>query len=554
MTRHRPPSTAGGGLRPPAAPRIAALRLALLLALLVGLVSGLVGEARAHARLQAAEPARDAVLEAAPEAVRLVFNEPVAPLSVRWITPDGASREAASRVEGAVLVIEPPGDLAAGTHLVAWRVVSADGHPVGGTHVFSIGAPSAAQAPEATAGATAGAAALGRFLLTLALALGVGGAGYAVLVERGRVPRAALRVARAAALATLPAALVATLLHGADLVAAAPPALVSGRDLAAAWEAGVTSAFGRSALAAIAAGLLAALALGASRLAAYPAVGALALAGASYALFGHAATAPPRALAAAAVALHALLGLLWVGALPVLLAILVDRRAEAAAALARFSTVALVPALVLVATGAMLTVLQVAPAPEALGAGAYVPLLAAKVALVAGMLALAFVNRTRLAPALAHGRPRAHGRLRASLRAEVVLGVAALALVSSLRATPPPRAMAQAPVADARIELHLHGRLAMAQVSVIPGRAGANRFELALADADFAPLVPLEVTVALARPDIGIERVEARAVRAGEAFVVEALALPVAGSWDLRVEVLVTDFDREVLGGTLVLE
>ncbi|MGP9819658.1 copper resistance CopC/CopD family protein [Salinarimonas sp. NSM] len=527
---------------------------ALVVALLVGLLLGGVGEARAHAQLQAAEPMREAVLASPPDVVRLVFNEPVSPLSVRWISPDGASRDAALRGEGTVLVIEPPGDLGSGTHLVAWRVVSADGHPVGGTHLFSIGAPSAVQASDARVNGGAAAAALGRFALTLSLALGVGGAGHVVLVARGRAPAAALRVARVAALATLPAALVATLLHGVDLMGEGPRALLSGAGLAAAWEAGAASSFGTSVVAAVVAALLAAAALSPSGFAPPLAVAALVLAGASYALFGHAATAPPRVLAVPAVALHAVLGLLWVGALPMLLASVVAKRAEAAVALARFSALAPMPVLVLVATGAVLTVVQVAPAPEEIGASGYAPVLAAKVALVAVMLAIALANRVRLAPALAHGRFGASGSLRVSLRAEIVLGVAVLALVSSLRATPPPRAMAQASDAVARTEMHLHGRLAMAQVAVIPGRAGANRFELALAGADFAPLSPIEVTLTLARPDLGIERVEAQAVREGGVFVVEALPLPVAGPWDLRVEVLVTDFDREVLGGTLVLE
>ncbi|MCY1552454.1 CopC domain protein [compost metagenome] len=40
------------------------------------------------------------------------------------------------------LVVETPKGLGVGTYVLSWRVVSEDGHPVGGSVVFSIGAPS----------------------------------------------------------------------------------------------------------------------------------------------------------------------------------------------------------------------------------------------------------------------------------------------------------------------------------------------------------------------------------------------------------------------------
>src|SRR3546814_18383494 len=46
--------------------------------------------AAAHAQLQATIPAAGSVLPQAPQEVRLTFSEPVAPLVLRWLAPDGS--------------------------------------------------------------------------------------------------------------------------------------------------------------------------------------------------------------------------------------------------------------------------------------------------------------------------------------------------------------------------------------------------------------------------------------------------------------------------------
>ena len=112
------------------------------LALLSFLLTLAAGPAAAHAQLVAAEPAEGAVLPSAPQTVVLTFDEPVTPLVFRWLGPDGAVRELAARSEGRrVLVPVPP--VGRGSQLLSWRVVSSDGHPVGGACSFAIGASSA---------------------------------------------------------------------------------------------------------------------------------------------------------------------------------------------------------------------------------------------------------------------------------------------------------------------------------------------------------------------------------------------------------------------------
>ncbi|MFS8586602.1 MAG: copper resistance protein CopC, partial [Acidimicrobiia bacterium] len=100
--------------------------------------------AGAHATLLETRPGGDSVVDAVPEAVELVFAEPVETVedSVRVFGPDG-DRVDTGTVEtadgGAVLraPIEPAGTQ--GTYTVAWRVTSTDGHTISGSFVFHHG-------------------------------------------------------------------------------------------------------------------------------------------------------------------------------------------------------------------------------------------------------------------------------------------------------------------------------------------------------------------------------------------------------------------------------
>ena len=97
----------------------------------------------AHATLVKAEPADGAVIAQAPASLRLTFNEPVSPLAIRLIGPGGGAVALGEigAADASLNIAVPP--LQTGTHVLSWRVISADGHPVGGSLVFSIGAPSA---------------------------------------------------------------------------------------------------------------------------------------------------------------------------------------------------------------------------------------------------------------------------------------------------------------------------------------------------------------------------------------------------------------------------
>jgi copper transport protein len=501
--------------------------LALLLLLL------LPSHALAHAQLHGAVPAAGAILDAAPAEVILTFNEPVAPLQARLFGPDGRAQDVESRAQGPDLIVTLPVGLAPGTHALSWRVVSDDGHPVGGTHVFSVGFETGA--PQAAPEPVPWFAALARGALTLTLALGVGGMLWAAV--SGRAAPWAARIA----LAAVPAAALMLAAQAMDMAGAGAGALL----LAPAWAAALASPYGLAAIMAGLAGLVAAGSKGLTWLA----VLSWGLAALSFAVAGHAATAAPAALMAPLVLGHAAAAIFWAGALPGLLGAL--RAPDAARVMARFSRLAVPMVAVLVVTGAALALRQV-ETPAALLGTAYGWVLSAKLALVALVLALAARHRLVLTPQLAQGAPTARHTFARSVRLELVLMVAILALTAGFRLTPPPRALANLP--ETRAELHLHGRQAMADIALIPGRPGPNRVEIQPLDADFRPLTPLEITLFFSRPAEGLERIELRASR-GEDGIWRAgpVHLPPGGPLDVVADILITDFRKEMIGGEMTL-
>ena len=166
---------------------------------------------------------------------------------------------------------------------------------------------------------------------------------------------------------------------------------------------------------------------------------------------GHAAAVEPWGLAAAlGDALHLVGAGVWLGALLPLALLLkaaardegADSRPYAVLAIRRFSALALVTMLTIVATGLWSAWSQVGDVPALVGT-TYGRLLALKVLLLVPVLALAAVNRSRLLPALGGdgptvGRP-AMARLGRRVAAEWALGLVILVVVSVLGTTPPAR-------------------------------------------------------------------------------------------------------------------
>ncbi|WP_078628339.1 copper resistance CopC/CopD family protein [Streptomyces sp. NRRL F-2664] len=135
-------------MRPAPATARTPLSVLALLAALCALVLGGAGPAAAHASFTGSDPADGTVLKEAPRQVTLTFTESVtfSEDSVRVLSPENqrVNPAPAQHADGKADTarVQLADDLSQGTYTVAWRVVSADGHPISGAFVFSIGQPS----------------------------------------------------------------------------------------------------------------------------------------------------------------------------------------------------------------------------------------------------------------------------------------------------------------------------------------------------------------------------------------------------------------------------
>lgn len=126
------------------------------LLVLLGAVLLLLAEstgAFAHAELQVTTPANGAVLDRAPATVTVAFTDVVQVGSdgVRVLAADGTrvDRADAARSPGNPRTVTATlrSGLPDGTYTVAWRVASADAHPVHGAFAFTVGAPGSSTGP-----------------------------------------------------------------------------------------------------------------------------------------------------------------------------------------------------------------------------------------------------------------------------------------------------------------------------------------------------------------------------------------------------------------------
>jgi copper transport protein len=131
---------------------IARTATVFLIATLASMVAS--SPASAHAYLESTDPVQSSVLLLAPRQVVLTFDEPVeidfGSLEVLGPSGNRVDEGGTHHLPGQAqtVAISLPAGLAHGTYVVAWRVISADSHPVHGAFVFSIG--SAAGASKAS--------------------------------------------------------------------------------------------------------------------------------------------------------------------------------------------------------------------------------------------------------------------------------------------------------------------------------------------------------------------------------------------------------------------
>ena len=486
---------------PPACRWALATALAALLACL-GLVP--VG---AHANLVRAIPAAGSTVDTPPQVVAAEFSERLEPGFSRIDVLDASGASVAdgpSQVDpsnrSAMLVRVPP--LADGTYVVAWRTLSVvDGHLIRGSYVFSVGEP--IDADVASAPASALVLSPAEPVLRAALLIGA----MLVLGSAVHVPLIFAPAARSVGISDAGSRYVELAWVGFGLAAGAHVGLLLTQavGLAGDAEAELVSAVG-SALglgqwgplwivrAVVLAALAPALMLAgrqARPVRAWLPVAVLA-AGVlvTVSLGSHAAALlESTAAATSADVLHLLTAAVWAGGLaPLLLSLVHARRAFdgrtrrrlLGALLTRFSTIATISVGALVITGVFATWIQVVELPR-LAQTDYGWALLAKLALVTPLLGLGAVNLLWTRRRLGRDRPTGAGRWAPRLvAAEVLLGVAVVAVVGLLTSLEPARQVA---LGDARgVNVATRSDDLELALSIQPGTPGTNTATVTLQD------------------------------------------------------------------------
>lgn len=495
--------------------------------------------ARAHATLVSADPADGIVLSAKPAKLWLTFSEDVKPLQLQLTLPSGEVLPLAPTVAGKTLVVDAP-DLGTGTHFLSWRIVSEDGHPVGGTVLFSVGrvTANAAGTGEARNAPLRLSIWLAKILFYAALFLGIGAAFFRVWIDDGKTPASNALIALL--LAGLAVAAASLGLQGLDVLGRAFDEILDRATWHAAWRTSYATTVLIAAVS-LGAGLLS---LASSGIGAARALSLLAVIGAGLALAasGHASSASPQWLTRPAVFMHGIAITLWIGALIPLGVLLWRDPARAAAPLQRFSRIVPVAVALLVASGIVLAAVQLETL-NALWTTDYGAVLIRKLVVLLPVFALAALNRWWFTARAA--APRSARAMAGAIAVETLLILAVLGIVASWRFTPPPRALT---LANSTVMAHIHTEKAMAEITIRPDAAGPVAVSIMVMTGDFAPLTPKEVTLSLALPSAGIEPIRRAATLGADGlWTVEGLVMPAPGTWSARVDILISDFETVAL-------
>jgi copper transport protein len=443
--------------------------------------------ASAHAVLLQTSPAPTSVVNTPPAQLGLTYSEAVEPrFAIVSVTDAAGHQQSAGRPfrssANADELIQPVHHLDRGWYLVFWRVVSVDGHPVRGAYTFAVG-PNPGPAPQFVIPSISETAATPRLLVErwvvfLSLMAAVGLMLMRLLIARplgAEDGKASLRAISAAFLVAAAIALVSIPIYVET--ATAQFALRSVFDVSNLVPLARASAFGRGYLDLELAVLLFAMAGTIAILLDRPErrqrsiaellalTGALAAAAALLVipgLSGHAGQTAPRGLSLTLDWLHLASGSVWIGGLIGLLVLWFslgsESRANALATVVpRFSRVAFLSVMVLIASGLWASILHL-PTLGSLWETSYGVAILIKVALLAGAMMLAAVNLLRTRPRIAAARGQAETArgatrlLRLLVSGEVLLIVAAIftaGVLSSL--APPAKALGRIGAASAHV-------------------------------------------------------------------------------------------------------
>ncbi|MGU3575400.1 copper resistance CopC/CopD family protein [Brucellaceae bacterium C25G] len=504
------------------------------------LLLALTSFASAHASLTKTAPVDGSVIDHAPQNFSLAFSEPVSPLALKLIRPDGSADELEQfALHDQTLDIIAPTDLSDGTHVLTWRVVSSDGHPVAGSVVFSIGAPSASP-PHLTEQVNVqldGMIWLAKLLLYITLFIGIGGAFSIIWLWPKQKP------ARNFICIILMAGFI---IVGLSLGLQGLDALGYGFKRFfdhSIWKAGIDTSYSQSVFSLLLAIIIAISSLFITNLkhARLLSLAAVFIGAFALALSGHASAATPQWLTRPSVFIHAITITLWVGALLPLCTALYRNTSDLTTGLHRFSNFIPYALLLLVIAGITLTIIQVQK-PSALFNTAYGQLLLTKLAILVFLFLLAAYNRWKLTEPVMKSDRSSSSKLARAILIETLLLILVFGVASGWRFTPPPRSIAIAAAQPA--EVHIHSDKAMAEVKITPGHTGSVVVSAVLMNEDFAPLEAQEVTFVFSNSDAGIEPFSRKASKTQDGnWQSNDVLLPLAGTWKVRLDILINDFE-----------
>lgn len=546
-------------------------------------VMGLLApSAFAHATLSSSDPADGARLSEAPDRIALEFTEPVGLANgyLRVTDQDGSRiDDGSAQADGTRVSLGLGDDVADGSYLISYRLISADSHPIAGALAFVVGDGPLIPAFDGAEDSASDPIVSGLFdvvrwlsyvgLLLLAGPLVVAWRCWPEAFETRIVARL-FRIGIGMSVGTAVLSLVTQALYVSGL----PLTQIGSIDVPAL----VGTTYGVALLARL--GLLLALAMLVSRIrpthtgAGWPlaAGGLLVGIALTFSLAGHPIASTVPVLSVVSDLIHVLAMSIWLGGLVVLLAALLPSQDVGlfARVLPRFSTLALGSVIALLISGTVQAVVQISPL-AALWSTTYGLLVALKVVGFAvlvyiGNLARTWVrDRYHVETAELDDVPVEEGPvedgsvggvtvadrrrsdasrtavqgLRLSLLLEVAVGAMVLVLAAVLVATVPARSAYGEPFAQTYPVSN-----GSVDVTVTPAQRGPNVVHVYVLDVAGEPLEVQDLFGAaeLASQGIGPIEIPLQLLSPGH-YTADALDLPAAGLWELTFSIRFADAD-----------
>jgi copper transport protein len=553
-------------------PRRLLVALAGVLLGALGVLTLPAGPASAHAALIRTAPVQGSVVQQAPGEVVITFSEVVTPVraKIRVIGPDGGRADRGSpSVRGDDLHIPLRPGAARGTYVVGYRVISADGHPVGAAFTYSVGAPSANNATAQAQGGghtdrvvTIGVS-VANFLGYAGLILAAGPALVLLVLWPRRLDRRRPTRLGYAGLGLVTLATVLELYLEVPYSVGAGVFGISAGDLGAE----LTDRYGvahlvRLGVIAVSAVLLRPLLAGRGGRWQRWLLVVLAAGGAvTWGISGHPSTSAAPALTVVADAVHLGGMALWIGGLVVLCVFLLRQAnaTELGAILPVWSDWAAASVAALVLAGTAQALVEIGSVGALLHT-TYGKLVLVKVGLLAVVLVVAGFSRrlVRRAGGDTEGVPdRTVGqRLRRTVLVEVLGAVLIIGVAAVLVQKTPARTEAAVDGSAGQngvFSATLTSSLYQLQFDVEPARTGPNDLHLYAYTPQGAPLKVLEWKASGALPAQGIEPIAAVLTPITDSHAVGQVTLPVAGQWTLSFTLRTTEIDEATVTTTLTV-